>query len=56
MQVGIVVLILPDTLLDTLQQIIEEAKNEELLDIVQSAKKTVFIDDFRPEKIGKLPE
>lgn len=56
MQVGRVVVILPDTLLDTLLHIISDAKNEELLNIVESAKKTVFIDDLRPEKIGSLPE
>lgn len=56
MEVKKIVFILTEGDSDILLSILDSAHADDLKKSLQTAKKTVFIDDLRPEKIGTLPE
>jgi hypothetical protein len=56
MQVGRVVFILTEQQSDMLLSILEGKEATELKRSLENARKTVFIDDLRPDKIGSLPD
>jgi type III secretory pathway lipoprotein EscJ len=65
MQVGRVVLVMTEDESSRLLQLLESSlfvnyseqnTANEFISKIKNANKTIFIDDFRPDKIGSLPE
>ena len=56
MQVGRVVLILSEDDCNVLLSILKASKEIELMKLLDNARRTIFIDDFRPDRIGVLPD
>ncbi len=54
MQVGRVVYILTEEQSDTLLSILKGSQEDALRDTLLSARKTVFIDDYRPDQMEVL--
>lgn len=55
MQIGRIVFVLTEEESNQLLSILKNSDNEILKKSLQNAKKTVFVDDYRPDKIDTLP-